>query len=361
MKMKRIKLNKFYENKKILVTGATGFKGAWLISWLLKFNSKLYGISSKKIKRNSLFYKLNLHKKIKISYIDIRNFNKLNDLIDKIKPSIIFHFASKTLIYKSYKNPYLTFDVNFRGTLNLLECLKQKKYVKSVIITTSDKCYENKNTTKGYKESDLLGGDDPYSASKTAVEFMVKSYKEIFLNNKRNLIGISTVRSGNVIGGGDWSKKRLIPDIIRSLLKNKLILIRNPNFNRPWQHVLEPLKGYLILAKKQYENPLKYSSSWNFGTKINSLINVKKMVKLMINYWGKGKFKIKKNNFYEQPSLQLNIYKSKKFLGWEPTYNIKKSLKFTKDWYQKVYQFFEDPEEITSIQINKYMYDSKIY
>ena len=219
--------------------------------------------------------------------------------------------AAQPLIFESYKKPLETFDINFRGSLNILESARNKKFIKSVVIITSDKCYESNNSSKGFKETDLLGGVDPYSASKSSTEIMVRAYRESFFKSKNNIKGISTARAGNVIGGGDWSQNRLIPDCIRSIMKGKKIVIRNPHFNRPWQHVLEPLKGYLILAKKQYEKPSNFSSAWNFGTNPNSLTTVKKIVEYIINFWGSGKLKIKKNKFYEQPNLQLNIKKQK--------------------------------------------------
>ena len=352
-------LKKFYKNKKILVTGATGFKGAWLSQWLLTLGAKVYGIGYNPNQNKNLFYKLNLHKKINIKLFDIRDYKKLNNLIRKINPSIIFHLAAQPLIYESYKKPLLTFDVNFRGTLNLLDISRNIKSIKSILVVTSDKCYESNNSSKGFKENDLLGGIDPYSASKSSTELMVRAYRESFFKNK-NKTGLSTGRAGNVIGGGDWSTNRLIPDCIRSLLNNKTINIRNPNFNRPWQHVLEPLKGYLMLAKKQYKEPQKYSSAWNFGTTPNSLTDVKSIVNYIIEFWGSGKIKVQKNKLYEQANLQLNIMKAIKFLNWQPTYKIKDSVKLTTDWYYRVLKLKEKPEKVTMDQIQEYEQDSKI-
>ena len=275
-------MKKFYKNKKILVTGVTGFKGAWLSQWLISLGAKVYGLGYNPNQNKNLFYKLNLQKKVKTKLFDIRNYKKLNNLIKNIKPSIIFHLAAQPLIYESYKKPHLTFDVNYRGTLNLLEISRGINSIKSIVVVTSDKCYESNNSSKGFKETDLLGGIDPYSASKSSTEIMVRAYRKTFFTNKKN-VGLSTARAGNVIGGGDWSLNRLIPDCVRSLIKNKVIEIRNPNFNRPWQHVLEPLKGYLILAMLQFKNPKKFSGAWNFGTKPNSLTNVKSIVNYMIN------------------------------------------------------------------------------
>ena len=353
-----INLKKFYKGKKVFITGATGFKGAWLCLWLNYLGAKVYGLGFNPNQNKNFFYKLNLHKKINISLFDIRDYKKLNKLIKKIKPKIVLHLAAQPLIYTSFKKPHLTFDVNFRGTLNLLDISKKINSIKSIIVVTSDKCYESSDSTKGFKETDILGGVDPYSASKSSTEIMVRAFRESFFTNKK--VALSTGRAGNVIGGGDWSLKRLIPDCIRSLLKKQIIEIRNPNFNRPWQHVLEPLMGYLILAKKQYKAPKKYSGAWNFGTNKNTLTDVKTIVGYIINFWGKGSLKIKKKNFYEQTNLQLNISKAKKYLKWSPTYNIKKSVYVTIEWYKKILLYKKNPEEVTKNQIKKYMNDSKV-
>ncbi len=352
-------MKKFYKNKKILVTGVTGFKGAWLSQWLISLGAKVYGLGYNPNQNKNLFYKLNLQKKVKTKLFDIRNYKKLKNLIKNIKPSIIFHLAAQPLIYESYKKPHLTFDVNYRGTLNLLEISRGINSIKSIVVVTSDKCYESNNSSKGFKETDLLGGIDPYSASKSSTEIMVRAYRKTFFTNKKN-VGLSTARAGNVIGGGDWSLNRLIPDCVRSLIKNKVIEIRNPNFNRPWQHVLEPLKGYLILAMQQFKNPKKFSGAWNFGTKPNSLTNVKSIVNYIIEFWGTGKLKIRKNKLYEQQNLQLNINKATKYLKWYPTYNIKQSVRFTTDWYLKVLKYKKKPSLVTLDQITEYEKDSKI-
>ncbi len=352
-------LTKFYKNKKILITGVTGFKGAWLAKWLIELKANVIGIGNNPNQNKKLFYELKLHKKVKTKIFDVRDFKKLKKLVINEKPSIIFHLAAQPLIYESYQYPYKTVDTNIRGTLNILEISRLQQCVKSLVIVTSDKCYESNNSPVGFKENDRLGGVDPYSASKASAEIISRAYRKSFFNVKKKM-GISTGRAGNVIGGGDWSTKRLIPDCIRSIMKNKTIMLRNPNFNRPWQHVLEPLKGYLILAKKQFINPKKYSSAWNFGTNPNSLTDVKTITEYLIKYWGSGKLKVRKKNFYEQVNLQLNIRKAKKILNWKPTYNIEKSVKITTEWYYRVLKLKENVNKVTSDQILNYMKDSKI-
>ena len=349
------KLNNFYKNKKVLVTGATGFKGSWLCSWLLLMGAKVYGSGYSPNQNKNLFYKLKLQKKIKLGIFDIRDQKKLEKFITKSKPEIIFHLAAQPLIIESYLKPHSTIDINIKGTLNILEASRKFNFIKSVVLITSDKCYENVGKLTRYKENDTLGGIDPYSASKSSSELIIRAYRESFFKDKRNC-GISSARAGNVIGGGDWSAKRLIPDCIKSLLENKVIFLRNPNFNRPWQHVLEPLRGYLMLAKKQFQEPKKYSDAWNFGTKNNSVKSVKEIVDYMISFWGSGKIKVNRNNkFYEQKNLQLDINKAKKKLKWNPTYSVKKGVKITTEWYFQVIKNKKDPFEVTNRQITEYM------
>ncbi len=351
-------IKNFYKNKKVLVTGATGFKGSWLCYWLTILGAKVFGTGYNPNKNKNLFYSLNLNKKIKLKLFDIKNKKKLKSFIKHSKPQIIFHLAAQPLILESYKKPYLTYNVNCIGTLNILEIVRKIDTVKSLVCITSDKCYENNFSTKGFKESDKLGGEDPYSGSKACAEIMIRSYKESFFNKKN--CGLASARAGNVMGGGDWSKNRLIPDSINSIIKNKTIYIRNPNFNRPWQHVLEPLHGYLILGEKIYKEPKRYSGPWNFGTTTNTVTNVLKIVKEIVKFWGKGKINFKKNQkYYEQINLQLNINKSKKILKWKPKYSITKSIHVTVDWYKKVLIEKYNVEKITAKQIKEYMNESK--
>ena len=348
------KIKKFYKNKKVLVTGATGFKGSWLCTWLLNLGAKVYATGYNPNKNKTLFNSLKLSKKTHLKIFDIRDFNKIDNLIKKTKPQIVFHLAAQPLVIDSYKKPYLTFDINFRGTLNILEAAKKYNFIKSVICVTTDKCYENTGKIKGYKETDMLGGVDPYSASKASAELLIRSYIESFF--RRNNCGLSSVRAGNVIGGGDWSNNRLIPDCIRSLSKNKKILLRNPNFSRPWQLVLEPLKGYLFLAKKQFEEPLKFSGAWNFGTETKNSVTVRKIVELIINFWGNGRIKLlNKNKFHEQQNLQIDSSKAKKLLNWKTTYNTKKAVEVTTEWYSKILRSKKSPEDVTNEQIKEYM------
>tara|TARA_B100001059_G_scaffold234160_1_gene275937 strand:- start:1011 stop:2066 length:1056 start_codon:yes stop_codon:yes gene_type:complete len=346
---------KTYQNKKVLVTGATGFKGAWLCLWLYILGARVYAVGYSPNKNKNLFYSLNLHKKIKINILDIRDKKKLTSYIMKNKPQFIFHLAAQPLILDGYKEPYKTYTINTLGTLNILEISRKSKFVRSLICVTSDKCYESNFSTKGFKETDRLGGIDPYSGSKAAAEIIIKTYIESY-QKKQNFIGIASARAGNVMGGGDKSPNRLIPDIVNSLQSKKKIILRNPNFNRPWQHVIDPLNGYLMLGAYLYKNPKKFSGAWNFGTEKNTVTSVLKIVKYAIKNWGYGQLKIKKQKkFYEQTNLQLNIEKSKKNLKWKPKYKISESVKLTIEWYKDVFNNKISPEDITKRQILNYM------
>ena len=354
-----IMVNNFYKNKKILVTGATGFKGSWLCFWLNMMGSKVYGIGYNPNKNKDLFFDLNLHKKINYTLIDIRNYKKLKKKITLIKPEIVFHLAAQPLIFESYKKPYNTYLINSFGTLNILDILKNIKSVKSIVCVTSDKCYQSNNSKIGFLENDKLGGEDPYSGSKASAEIIANTYYNSFFKDKKKC-GLSTARAGNVIGGGDWSQNRLIPDCIRSIMKKKIIVIRNPYFNRPWQHVLEPIYGYLVLAKNLYINPKKFSGPWNFGSKKNTVTDVLTVVKQIIKKWGYGKVNfLKKVKYYEQKNLQLNIQKASKVLKWKPKWSIKKSINKTVEWYKDFLVFHLKAENITKKQIQEYINDIK--
>ena len=347
-------INNFYKNKKVLVTGATGFKGAWLCYWLVMLGAKVYGIGYNPNKNKNLFYSLKLNKKIKLKLFDIRNKKKLESFVKTSKPIIVFHLAAQPLILESYKKPYLTYTVNSLGTLNILETVKNNNTIKSLVCITSDKCYESNNSTKGFKETDKLGGEDPYSGSKASAEIMIGTYQKSFFNEKK--CGIASARAGNVIGGGDWSANRLIPDSINSIMENKTIYIRNPNFNRPWQHVIEPLYGYLILAKKIYKEPKRYSGPWNFGPDQNSINTVQDTVELAVQIWGNSASweLTSDNHLHEASLLQLNSEKAKSILGWKPRWDFGKAVSETIQWYKNYYCSKQKMLDVTLDQISEY-------
>lgn len=287
------KLLNFFKGKKVLITEHTGFKGSWLSQILLIARARVVGYALKPNTDPNLFEILELNNKVKNYYEDIRNFNKLKSVLENEKPEMVFHLAAQPLVRKSYDDPLYTYETNVIGTANILQAIKEVSTVKSAIMVTTDKVYENKEWVWAYRENDVLGGKDPYSTSKVCAEFIVRSYTEVFFNinayNKEHPILIASVRAGNVIGGGDWSKDRLIPDIIRSLFeKNIPLILRNPKSIRPWQHVLEPLIGYLMLSKELYEGNKNFVGAWNFAPKEENFITVEEIVKKCINVIGEA-------------------------------------------------------------------------
>ncbi len=326
------KLKKFWKNKKVFITGHTGFKGTWLIVFLNMLGAKIYGYALPE-KKNSFFSKIKNRIILKKNfYSNICNLNKLERAIKITKPEIIFHFAAQSLVSESFKNPYETFNTNFLGTLNILKSSDQS-YVKSIVITTTDKVYKFKKSNHKFKENDDLGGDDPYSASKVCVEILSNSYVKSVFKNQSLCKKISIVRSGNVLGGGDISKNRLVPDIIRSLNSKKKLIVRNPSYVRPWQHVIEPIYGYLLLAELQYKKKIKIENrSWNFGPKEKNFLKVKSIVKkFKRNSLFSYSFK-RNRKFLETKILKLNSHKAKKNLQWSSKWDVDKIIKKILEW-----------------------------
>lgn len=318
----------FWKNKKVLITGHTGFKGTWLTLWLIKLGAKITGYSLEKYPNDLLFKECELNTKIKDTRGDISDFDKLASVFRKAKPELVFHLAAQPLVREAYKKPHYTFETNVLGTVNMLECIRLTDSVKSSVIITSDKVYENKEWIWGYRENDIIGGRDPYSCSKSCTEFIVKSYEKSYN------INLVTARAGNIFGGGDYSKDRLIPDCVKAITKNKPVVIRNPNSVRPWQHVLDPTYGYIQLAEQLYNN--KASGAWNFGPQLDSILSVKRIVDMFIKKWGSGKWIDGSDNseHYEAKTLSLDISKSYFLLNWKPRLNVDEALNLTVDWYK---------------------------
>tara|TARA_B110000902_G_scaffold179230_1_gene203181 strand:+ start:35 stop:1096 length:1062 start_codon:yes stop_codon:yes gene_type:complete len=335
--MEKYNLVKIFRNKKVLITGHTGFKGSWLSLWLNISGAKVYGISNNYKSTETNIKNFRLKKNVKNFNIDIRNFVKLNKIITKIKPDFIFHFAAQSLVGKSFKNPVYNFETNFNGTLNLLEVLRLSKFKCISIIITSDKSYKNLEIKRGYTENDILGGDDPYSASKASAELIINSYFKSFLKNKKNL-RIAICRAGNVIGGGDWSNDRLIPDIMRSIFNNKKVKLRNQSSTRPWQHVLDVLNGYLILASKLKKNNTLNGQSFNFGPPIKSNYTVLAIVREMKKNWNLLEWVFSNRTYHESTLLKLNSSKSLKYLNWKNKLDFKELIKLVTDWYKCFYE-----------------------
>jgi CDP-glucose 4,6-dehydratase len=320
---------KFWQNKKVLVTGHTGFKGAWICLVLCTLGAKVYGYSLRP-EKHQILYNIFKLKKILVKSIfgNIENKKKLFFFLKKTKPEIIIHCAAQSLVLNSYKNPVKTFTTNIIGTINILEFAKNNK-VKSCVIVTSDKCYENIKK-KIFNENDPLGGKDPYSASKACCEIISNAYKFSFFNKNT----IATVRAGNVIGGGDFSPNRIVADFFLSHFQNKEIYLRYPKSSRPWQYILDVINGYLIVAKKLYNNEKEISSAWNFGPEMKNNITVKQLITKIKKISNSSiKIRIKKNNLHEENQILLSNKKSKKILGWKPKMNLDDFLKQTKDWY----------------------------
>jgi CDP-glucose 4,6-dehydratase len=350
-------LSSFYNNKKVFITGHTGFKGTWLMAILhqLGANVKGYALAPEDSKPfHDLFSSYDLCESI-IS--DVRNKERLRSEIISFQPDYVFHLAAQPLVLRSYEIPAETFEINVAGTANLLESVKELEKKCSIVVITTDKVYENKEQNILYEESDRLGGYDPYSASKACTEIVVESFRNSFFNTGKfesHRKAIASARAGNVIGGGDWSKNRIIPDTARALLNGEIVKVRNPDSVRPWQHVLEPLTGYLLLGGFLYDQPLLFSRAYNFGPYPEDHLTVKELVELSIQLWGSGKFEINGPDikFHEANLLQLNINRAITELGWMPKLNAKEAISWTIEWYKKD---ISRQADFTFEQINNYL------
>ena len=340
----------FLKDKKILITGNTGFKGSWLTYVVSTVTSNIYGISLKQNINNTMFKKNKIFNMVKKQYyFDISDFKKFKNVVNIIKPDYIFHLAAQSLVYNSYEMPLKTWNSNLIGTLNLLEILKNFKKSKNIIIT-SDKCYKNFELNRGYKEDDILAGEDPYSATKSCAEIAIRSYIKSFYDNSNYIV---SCRAGNVIVGGDFSNHRLIPDIVKAYFNNKKISIRNTNSTRPWQHVLEPIFAYLLVAKNIKKKNVNHQT-FNFGPNQK---NSKKVISIINYIKKKWDIRIKKSNlkFKESKLLSLNCIKARKILGWKPVLNFKDTVNLTIDWYDQFYKHPKKINDLMTTQVNYYI------
>ena len=330
----------FWRNKNVLLTGHTGFKGAWLSLWLAHIGARVTGVALPPPTKPSLFRAAEVDKLLAASVIlDIRDRQKLVRLFKKVKPQIVIHMAAQPLVRASYLDPVLTYETNVMGTVNLLEATRAVSTVRAVVNVTTDKCYENIESDRGYREGDPLGGYDPYSSSKACAEIVTAAYRRSFFSSKEYVkhgVAMATARAGNVIGGGDWAKDRLVPDCIRSLMKGKDIILRHPQAVRPWQHVLEPLCGYLMLAQKLFLKGPAFALGWNFGPERKDVLTVKRVAELTADGWGAASsVKIAPGrHLHEAKLLMLDIRKAKKELGWKPCLSVQQALSLTTEWYQ---------------------------
>lgn len=324
-----------YANKKVLVTGHSGFKGSWLSIWLNELGAKVMGISLPPNNARDNFNATELKNKTETVFHDIRDYNKVIEVFDSFRPDIVFHLAAQPLVADSYKDPKFTYETNVCGTLNILEAIRTFK-TKAGVMITSDKCYKNIEQIWAYRENDRLGGNDPYSASKACAELMINSYLKSFFESED--IYIASARAGNVIGGGDWSANRIVPDCFRALYEEKNIIIRSPNATRPWQFVLSPLKGYLLLGERLLKQEKEFCSSFNFGPSLEDTYTVYDVVSGIINNWGKGKVIVEETKtFSESKFLQIDSTKAKIELNWEPGLKFDEVVRFTTDWYKAMY------------------------
>ena len=347
----------FYKGKKVLITGHTGFKGSWLAIWLHELGAEVIGIALDPYSERDNYLLSGIKDKIIDIKGDIREGKMLKSIFAEYQPEIVFHLAAQPLVRLSYDIPVDTYEVNVMGTINVLEAIRATDSVKVGVMITTDKCYENKEQIWGYRENEPMGGYDPYSSSKGAAEIAIASWRRSFFNPEyydKHGKSIASARAGNVIGGGDWALDRIIPDCIKALEAEKSINIRNPKAIRPWQHVLEPLSGYMLLAKKMWEEPTKYCESWNFGPYTESIANVWDVANMVVNNYGNGKLQdiSEPNAFHEAKFLMLDISKAKFELNWEPRLTLDQTIKLTINWYLKYKT--EDVYSVCIDHINKF-------
>lgn len=334
--------NNFYSGKRILVTGHTGFKGSWLSIWLHELGAEVAGVALDPFTERDNYVLSGIGNKIEADIrADIRDGEKIKEIFAEYQPEIVFHLAAQPLVRLSYDIPVETYETNVMGTINIMEAIRATDSVKVGVMITTDKCYENKEQIWGYRENEHMGGYDPYSSSKGAAEIAISSWRRSFFNpadyGKKHHVSLASVRAGNVIGGGDWALDRIIPDCIKAIEAGEPIAIRNKTAVRPWQHVLEPLSGYMLLASKMWDEPTKYCEGWNFGPRAESISTVWEVASKLIGNYGKGELKDMSdpNAVHEANLLMLDISKAKFKLGWGPRMNINECIALVVDWYKK--------------------------
>lgn len=343
----------FWADKKVLITGHTGFKGSWLSLWLQRLGANVVGYSIDPPSEINLYSLADVSENMVSLHGDIRDREHLSQIIELYQPEIIFHLAAQPIVRSSFADPVLTFDVNVMGTVNLLDGLRNNNSARVIINVTSDKCYENREWPWGYREIDPMGGADPYSASKGCAELVTNAFRRSFFHGKD--VYLASVRAGNVIGGGDWAEDRLVPDIVRACHSRRPVNIRNPHAVRPWQHVLEPLNGYMSLAEKLWEYGESFSEGWNFGPDNENILTVEEITRELVTRWGDGATWNLDHSDHPKESqiLQLDCSKAKNKLGWTPVLNLDKTLEWTIDAYKHYYNGFY-MQDIVLKQIGAY-------
>lgn len=364
-----LKINSIYRGRKVLVTGHTGFKGSWLTQILLEMGAKVTGLSLQPPTMPNLFTLLELDKEINHHISDIRNYSSVSTIVESFQPEIIFHLAAQPMVRESYKDPRFTYETNIMGVVNLLEAVRNSGSVKAIINVTSDKCYENKEWLWGYRESDPMGGRDPYSSSKGCSELISEAYLKSFFHpdkyGREHEIAAASARAGNVIGGGDWGKDRLIPDIIKAFSEKQKVAIRFPEAIRPWQHVLEPLSGYLLLAARLFTHGPEFAGPWNFGPLSDEAWTVQRVTRKLAEMWEGAGYKIDSSDHPHEASwLKLDCSKANVKLNWKPSLTTKEALELTAAWYSSYYKNssnFRLVKNQTRKQILDYMKATEYY
>ncbi len=349
-------LTPHFSGRRVLVTGHTGFKGSWLALWLSRMGANVCGYALPPESEQGHFRKLLLDQHIDHRIGDIRDHGSVLRCFKDFQPEMVFHLAAQPLVRYSYSEPKDTFDTNVAGSVNILEGCRHTDSVRALVYVTSDKCYRNNEWVWGYRENDELGGHDPYSASKAAAEIVFSAYSDSFFRHRPDF-GAASVRAGNVIGGGDWALDRIVPDCIRALMVQQSIRIRNPASTRPWQHVLEPLHGYLSLAARLLERPSEFSGAWNFGPATGSVKTVLELAQLITGIWGSGTLEVAPDAgaVHEARLLHLSCDKAHQLLGWYPCWDAGEAISETVHWYRAVIAEGRDALAISSAQIDKYM------
>lgn len=352
--------NSFFKGKRVLVTGHTGFKGSWLSIWLHELGAQVIGVGLEPFSAKDNFVLSGIGSKLFADLrADIRDGQKMKEIFSEYQPEIVFHLAAQPLVRLSYEIPVETYETNVMGTINIMEAIRATESVKVGVMITTDKCYDNNEQLEGYVETDPFGGYDPYSSSKGACEIAIQSWRRSYFNpndyGRKHHVSLASVRAGNVIGGGDWALDRIIPDCIRALESTKVIEIRSPKSVRPWEHVLEPISGYLLLAEKMWEDPTGYCEGWNFGPEADNVLTVWEVASAIVDIFGFGELKdvSEPSALHEAQLLMLNINKAKTRLGWYPRLSAKETAELTADWYKRYKT--ENVYDICLDEINRFI------
>ncbi len=344
----------FWHGRRVLVTGHTGFKGGWISLWLRQLGAEVIGTALDPPTTPSFFHAVRLAEHLNDRRADVRDQQAVLEIVKQHRPEVVFHLAAQPLVRRSYDQPVETYATNVMGTVHLLDAVRQVDSVRAVVVVTTDKCYENREWVWGYRENEPMGGRDPYSSSKGCAELVAAAYRRSFFEGE-NPIGLATVRAGNVIGGGDWAADRLVPDIVRALQRGETIQIRNPSAIRPWQHVLEPLRGYLMLAERLYREPRRWSEGWNFGPRDQDACSVLELARQAVALWGSGQWNcpLAEGAPHEAFLLKLDCSQARTRLGWEPALSLAEALRLTIQWHREQ-AADADMQQASLLQIRQY-------